>query len=172
MSEVRSIHTKEAAKLLRAELKRQFPKTKFSVRTENYSMGSHIEVSWTDGPAQRTVQSIADAYSGSRFDGMSDSTYYVKTWLLPNGAVSVADTRADPNALATQVPASAELVQFYGSTPSCNRTISPDYEATCAKAWDGLSPREQSTLANADRFPAWEGRTPGYKLAWFFDAAQ
>jgi hypothetical protein len=173
MSEARSIHTKEAAKLLRAELKRQFPKTRFSVRTESYSMGSHIAVSWIDGPAQRMVEAVANAYSGSRFDGMSDSTYYVKSYLLPDGsAVSVPDQRAADGIVAeVSIPASAELVQFYGSAPSCNRIISPGYEATCAKAWNGLSPRERFALVTADRFPAWEGYTEGYKLAWFFDAA-
>ncbi len=39
------------AKLIRAELKDQFPDTKFSVRSSRYSMGSNVRVGWTDGPA-------------------------------------------------------------------------------------------------------------------------
>lgn len=164
MTETRSITTKDATKLLRARLKVLFPATKFSVRFESYSMGSHINVSWTDGPAQRTVEAVANAYSSTRYDGYDDSTNYVKSWLLSDGSAVLASGDAPS--------ADAELVHFHGSAPSCNRTVSPTYEAACSKAWAGLSADYKFALVSQDRFPQWEGHTDGYKLAWFFDAGQ
>jgi hypothetical protein len=164
--ETRSIWTKEAAALLRAALKRKYPSIKFSVRFESYSMGSHINVSWTDGPTQRAVEAFAAPYSGSRFESMDDSTYYVRSWLMPDGTATHAERGQLPG------PAGAELVSFHGSLPSCNRTLSPEYVARCSVAWDGLSAAEHCALLNAPRFPRWEGQSPGYKLAWFFDVDQ
>lgn len=44
----------------RAELKAMFPKTKFSVRSSTYSMGSEVYVKWTDGPTEESVQNVLD----------------------------------------------------------------------------------------------------------------
>jgi hypothetical protein len=169
--ETRSIWTKEAAVLLRAALKRKYPRVKFSVRFESYSMGSHINVSWTDGPTQRAVEAFAAPYSGSRFESMDDSTYSVYSWLLPDGTATHAERGARGSAMPPG-PTGAELVSFHGSLPSCNRELSPQYVARCSVAWDGLSAAERCALLNADRFPRWEGQSAGYKLAWFFDADQ
>lgn len=76
MSTIRRLSTAESAKLLRAELKRVFPKTTFSVRSKTYSGGSSIDVSWTDGPTARQVKAVADRYQGADFDGMEDLKTY------------------------------------------------------------------------------------------------
>lgn len=87
------IPTTECAKLIRLALKEEFPGTKFSVKSRKYSMGSSIDIAWTDGPvadyssgsnleaavAVRTVKAIADFFSGSTFDGMTDMASTVET---------------------------------------------------------------------------------------------
>lgn len=62
-----------AAKNLRTELKRAFPAVSFQVRTEKYSGGNSVNVSWTDGPTREQVEKIANKYAGGTFDGMTDS---------------------------------------------------------------------------------------------------
>jgi conjugative element/phage-associated large polyvalent protein len=62
-----NIDTKDVAKLVRKELKTHFPRHKFSVRIERYSMGSSINVTWIDGPMVKeyllmTVQSKHENY--------------------------------------------------------------------------------------------------------------
>jgi hypothetical protein len=64
----------ETAKIIRAELKAAFPCVRFSVRAKRYSMGSHIDVSWTNGPNTRSVEAITDRFYGTGFDGMTDSS--------------------------------------------------------------------------------------------------
>lgn len=50
----------DRAKHIRTELKAMFPKTKFSVRSSNYSMGSEVYIHWTDGPTEEAVQNVID----------------------------------------------------------------------------------------------------------------
>lgn len=69
----RYISAADTAKLIRAALKVAFPGQKFSVRTSVYSMGASINVNWTGGPAAEAVREVAGAFSGSNFDGMTDS---------------------------------------------------------------------------------------------------
>jgi hypothetical protein len=58
----RDLDVTQAAKLLRAKLAAAFPATKFSVRTSRFSMGESIEVGWTDGPSEKRVKEIIDAF--------------------------------------------------------------------------------------------------------------
>jgi hypothetical protein len=67
----------DTAKLIRSALKAAFPGVKFSVRTSIYSGGASINVSWTDGPAESSVDAIAKTYRGADFDGMTDSMNYL-----------------------------------------------------------------------------------------------
>lgn len=72
------ISTNDTAKLIRKELKaafkKDFPKTKFSVRSSKYAGGSSITVRYTDGPAYDKVNEIVSQFAGSSFDGMTDSS--------------------------------------------------------------------------------------------------
>jgi len=61
-----NIDTKEVAKLVRIQLKTHFPGQKFSVRIEQYSMGSSITVKWIDGPMVKDVVEIAGHFQGSK----------------------------------------------------------------------------------------------------------
>jgi hypothetical protein len=68
-----------AAKNIRTELKRAFPSVKFSVRTEQYSGGNSVNVSWTDGPTAQQVERITNKYAGGSFDGMTDCYDYKRS---------------------------------------------------------------------------------------------
>lgn len=60
----------ETTKLIRRELKEQFPATSFSVRV--CSGGSSATVRWIDGPLQDDVERAVWPYRGATFDGMID----------------------------------------------------------------------------------------------------
>jgi len=66
----------ETAQMVREALSVAFPKTKFSVRSESYSMGCSIQVHWTDGPTQQQVKPILDAFERCEFDAMQDMKTY------------------------------------------------------------------------------------------------
>jgi len=66
----------DTAKLIRKALKARFPSQKFSVRSDQYSGGASIDVSWTDGPTEKLVESIVGRFAGSTFDGMQDLKEY------------------------------------------------------------------------------------------------
>lgn len=61
-----------AAKAIRAELKKAFPTVKFSVRSECFSMGDAVRISYTDGPTTKEVQTIVGKYQYGTFNGMED----------------------------------------------------------------------------------------------------
>ncbi|WP_272689610.1 LPD29 domain-containing protein [Providencia sp. PROV033] len=63
---------KLVGKNIRSDLKKHFPKTKFSVRKQHYSSYS---ISWTDGPTVDGVESIVKKYKTSRFDCYTDYSY-------------------------------------------------------------------------------------------------
>lgn len=65
------------AKVIRGELKKLFPSTKFSVRSSYFSMGNAVDVSWEDGPSAEMVDKIIKKYECMGFDGMTDSSYYI-----------------------------------------------------------------------------------------------
>jgi hypothetical protein len=126
--QARTIDTAEQAKIIRKALKASFVGTKFSVRISRYSGGSSINVTWTDGPTQKDVQTITSAYDGGGFDGMTDSSYNIQHWLWFDGCtVSLAyiggycghdvETFDAPNA-------DAELVSFMGSSVHASRKMS------------------------------------------------
>ncbi len=64
----------ETAKKIRNALKAEFPGVKFSVKSETYSMGSAVRVSWTDGPERDAVHAVVSKFESSEFDGMTDSS--------------------------------------------------------------------------------------------------
>lgn len=74
--EPRHISINDTAKIIRTELKRAFPDTKFSVRISKYSMGCHVNVRYVDGPPMKAVEAITDQFCGRGFDGSTDSTTF------------------------------------------------------------------------------------------------
>ena len=80
----------ETAKLVRKELKKNFPSQKFSVRSSVYSGGASIDVSWTDGVQSDEVNKVIKQFEGAGFDGMIDLKYYINHWILPDGSIITA----------------------------------------------------------------------------------
>lgn len=93
-----------AAKNIRIELARAFPGIKFSVRSERFSMGDAIRVSWTDGPTTAQVEEITSWYTAGDFDGMTDCYNYRKdhAW---------SDAFGDAKYISTSRELSDDLVQ-------------------------------------------------------------
>jgi phospholipid N-methyltransferase len=61
----------ESAKILREALKKEFPEIKFSVRSKSYSMGSSIDITYTDGPIAKDVEKITSEFEDVRYDDMT-----------------------------------------------------------------------------------------------------
>ena len=72
----RYIETTEVAKLIRKVLKKNFAGQKFRVRSNKYSGGSSIYVSYTDGPLQSDVEALVGSFKGATFNGMIDMKEY------------------------------------------------------------------------------------------------
>lgn len=83
-----TLDAKDAAKMIRRDLKATFPGAKFSVRIDRFAGGSSIHVSYTDGPRKRDVEEIALKYGSNGFDGTDDSSYQNEAIVLtPEGPV-------------------------------------------------------------------------------------
>ena len=84
MSETIYLSSVDTAKLLRKELKSNFPKTKFSVTSDHNS----IRVSYNGaggGPIWEDVDNVAHRFAGGGFDGMIDLAYSKSHYMLPDG---------------------------------------------------------------------------------------
>lgn len=88
------VRTADVAKLIRAQLKANFPGVKFSVRSDVYSGGSSIRVYWMDGPTSDLVDRVVKVYAGSGFDGMTDYKYSKGAWLMPDGSAGSRSVEA------------------------------------------------------------------------------
>jgi len=87
-------------KNIRIELKREFPKTKFSVTTTR-GTGS-IRINWTDGPTVEKVVKITGKYQEGNFNGMEDIYEYDHDNLFAvvfGGAQYVFENRAESREL-------------------------------------------------------------------------
>jgi hypothetical protein len=85
-----------AASNIRTELKLAFPGVKFSVRSDKFSGGDSVDVTWTDGPTCDQVKRIIGKYAAGTFDGMTDSyDYESRPWTTVFGdAKYVQSSRA------------------------------------------------------------------------------
>jgi hypothetical protein len=57
---------------IRKELKLKWPNVKFSIRSESYSMGCSINISWTDAITTEKVDAVTNKYQYGTFDAMTD----------------------------------------------------------------------------------------------------
>lgn len=64
---------------IREELKKHFPKIKFSVTSSNFSGGDSVRVKWTDGPTEKQVREFTSKYQYGRFNGMEDIYEYTNS---------------------------------------------------------------------------------------------
>jgi hypothetical protein len=86
------------AKNLKKELARAFPGVKFSVKSDSYTGGDSISVSWTCGPTAKAVESVSNKYQECDFNGMEDIEEY-RNSLWPEifgGAKYVSESRHFP----------------------------------------------------------------------------
>lgn len=137
----RFVSSTDTAKLLRAQLKREFPGVKFSVRTDKYAGGASIRVEWVDGPRASRVEAVAGVFAGGRFDGMIDLAYGVEHFLHADGSVSLAHDAGTggsrgscPEVFGDPLDGSAELVRFGADYVFCTRQLSDGFVALCAAA--------------------------------------
>lgn len=154
----RYLSAAQTAKLVREQLRANFPGVKFSVRTDTYAGGASIDVRWTDGPHTAAVEAVVDRYGSRRFDGRDDSTHY----------------RGDT--LVAWADGSVEAVHFGAHYVMCHRELSAQY-------LDYLEPFAQALVA-ANTSTAWDrdgmydtlfgeqyGYLPGYSsghnVLWF-----
>ena len=87
----------QTGKNIKAELKRRWPETEFSVRNDH---GSTFYVRWTAGPTAKEVESITDKYEAGHFDGMDDCYHYARSpWTEVFGSAQyIFCTREEPKA--------------------------------------------------------------------------
>ena len=72
------------ANAIKKELKQKFPLIKFKVRSDNYSMGDSVDISYVDAVPTEQVEALTDKYQAGSFDGMTDMyTYYERNEDLP-----------------------------------------------------------------------------------------
>lgn len=123
----------ETAKLVRKALKKAFPGQKFSVRSDSYSMGASIDVSWIDGPTQKQVDAVVGVYAGADFDGMIDLKTHNDHWLEPDGTSTIAKREGTTGSFVgyiTDPPtANSRLVSFGADYVQTHRRLSPETEA-------------------------------------------
>ena len=60
------------AKAIKQELKKLFPSTKFSVKSDSFAGGNSVDVSWDNGPRRKQVDEIISKYQYGHFNGMED----------------------------------------------------------------------------------------------------
>ncbi len=73
MKSVRNMSTHSlAAKMIKAELKKLFPKTKFSVRSQEYTGATAVDVDWFDGPSIPVIEEIIKKYTKGDSDGKAN----------------------------------------------------------------------------------------------------
>lgn len=67
----------ETAKFIRQELKEKFAGVKFSVRSDSYSGGASIRISYdNENVGERNVESVVKSFQGASFDGQIDLKSY------------------------------------------------------------------------------------------------
>ena len=123
-----------AAKAIRAELKKAFPKTKFSVRSESYSMGDAVRVSYNDGPTLDSVDEIIRKYQYGKFDGMSDCYEYTNDRTdIPQSKFVTAQRTLTDDIYQTVL---AEFSKYFESLKNA-----PDLDTYVQIGFDKLTPR-------------------------------
>jgi hypothetical protein len=96
------------AKNIKKELLRTFPGVKFSVRSDCFSGGNSIDVSWTDGPTEKEVEKVIGKYQEGHFNGMEDLYEYNRDNVFPDvfgGAKYVHSQRSESKELRTTAAA-------------------------------------------------------------------
>ena len=172
---MRYIGTVETAKMIRQQLKKNFPQVKFSVRSSLYSMGSSIDISWADGPSKKQVEPVVGPFSGSSFDGMIDMKYSTASYLLPDGSVQYGrssgteGSRGSCPAYENELPVGADIVSFGPDHVFLNRSLSRPLMYAVAVQ---VSEQYGEALPQLNEHNYWAVGTPRSFEERFYRAAQ
>ena len=118
----------DTAKLIRADLKANYPRTRFSVRSSTYSGGASIRVSWIDGATIEEIDRLVKRYEGASFDGMIDLKSY-----------------NDPTLMAFAGQDTPVLVSFGADFIFTDRDLSPAYIEQLSAEAQRVLDRNQAT---------------------------
>lgn len=145
-----------AAKNIRIELAKAFPGVKFSVKTERFSMGNAIRVSWTDGPTSGQVEEITDRYDAGHFDGMTDCYEYRKdhAWTDAFGAAKYITFSRDLSAETVQAAIDYIWDKY---RPEAAKVTPDDYfngNCRCVMVVKGGYPGDSDASVQIHRFAA------------------
>jgi hypothetical protein len=117
--------TAEVAKIIRFVLKREFPRTKFSVRLRRFAGGSSVDVHYDkDGahaPKKADVESHIKNFVNHDFDGMTDSSVYLTHWMTPDYKVTLAtrDAMTFQKAIKNPKPSKDAMLVHFGAGFVC-----------------------------------------------------
>lgn len=136
------ISTADTAKLLRADLKKAFPAVKFSVKSKTFSMGSAIDISWTDGPLSSEVSHVANSYRMGHFDMQDDSYHYRHDQILNGERVQYS-----AKYINTHRSYSVEYVQAVVDTITERRGLAPFF---VKPGWSGADYSEAYAVKLSD----------------------
>jgi hypothetical protein len=119
----------ETAALIRKQLAKHFPETKFYIRSKVYSGGASIDIDYIDGPTESAVKRITSSFEGAEFDGMVDLKSYNTGYLLPDGSAALAvyakDSQTDIH--FTSPHPDAQRVHFGADFIFVNRHYSEEF---------------------------------------------
>jgi hypothetical protein len=62
----------QASQQIKKILKKEFPKTKFSVKSSNFTGGNSIDVSWVDGVSRKKVEKLISYFQYGKFNGQDE----------------------------------------------------------------------------------------------------
>lgn len=91
------------ADAIRKELKENFKGFKFSVKSETFSGGDSVNISWIDGPTAEEVEKITSKYQAGYFDGMQDMYIYSSKDKDFPTAKYVQESRSMSNEVETEI---------------------------------------------------------------------
>lgn len=176
-TKVRYLTVTETAKLVRLALAKNFPNTKFSVRSESYSGGASINISWTDGERAKVVEAVAKGFEGRSFDGMNDLATCQDSWLLPDGEADLAYRPesyggSKPGFVSDAPHPEAELVHFGANYVFCNRHITNFDEREAEAAAHIREHCKCDGEAPSDMFGNQWVNNLSRQMAWDFDTSE
>ena len=136
--------TTQSARDVRKVLKAEYPNIKFSVRVKRFSMGSSVNIIWTDGPTEKEVADKTAHLKGGE---------YLNEYIMPHRRISrqvmIAASEACARHYGVPVPevkggelnpylTSLALVGIAGSEAFCDRV----HRATWSTSVYGRSAEE------------------------------
>lgn len=66
----------QCANTIKKLLIKYYPTIKFSVRSDNFSNGNSVDISWNLGPLSEEIEKLVNHYEAGTFDGMTDCYNY------------------------------------------------------------------------------------------------